>query len=197
MLCLASKIACTAVVCAFAGAAVAQNSNTYRSQPHEGRSAVAGFDVEHALTREHEGITFFTVPSERVRQPDGSPAIHYIARRAYRGSDGTSSVTWADSQSCSAIRNLLGWLTELTPPSIEIAGISYGDRAGDGRRPRGYPVDGWSTRIWGRGTQPDGTALTEVEVRSNGGLIAEFGGAARQALSTCWTEEQPSVDARD
>ena len=125
--------------------------------------------------------------------PNGRPSIEYVARRARLGEVNDLLVSWTSSRECEALENTLVWMTFLTPPRIEIAGITPGEADPAGHRPLMSYADGLQTTVWGRGTQPDHTLNTRVEMSSNGGLIAEFGRAANKNLESCWTEAQPDL----
>ena len=172
----------------------AQDIESYRTATLNGARGGAGYEAEGALPREWEGVSFFSVVSPVVRIPDGSPWVEYVARREYRLGDGERGIQWAHSRSCPALRNIVSWVTQLSPPAIEVTGISPRDRQPEGRRPRLFVADGLSVTVWGWGTQADNTAGTYVEFRSNGGAIAAFGAAARDSLRPCWSTTQPEAD---
>lgn len=153
-----------------------------------GLTAVAGFTVRDAHSNAQEIVEIFIRPRQEVRLPNGSPWIEFVARRTVIGGSGEET-TWADSETCPALRNTLIWLTTLVAPRIEIPGISPSENSAEGRRPQSVVEDGLQTLVWGRGTQPDHIANTRVEIESNGGLVAQFGRAARDNLAECWRSQ--------
>lgn len=159
----------------------------------DGARPQAGFRSAAALTGEWQVIDFFAVPNMEVRLPNGRPWIEYVARRQY-GTDGDEGATsWATSRDCPSLYNTLVWMSVLIAPRIEIAGVSPGEAEPAGRRPITMIADGVTITVWGRGTQPDHTVNTRVEMSSNGGLIAEFGKAAKENLLPCWRPEPPML----
>ncbi len=168
--------------------------SSYRVQLFGGVPPLAGFEIEPSHSDTWEAVGFYAVVHATVRLPDGLPWIEYVARREYRDETGQTAVFWASSITCPSVRNLLAWLTELSPPRIEIAGVTPRNVMPDGARPRTYMADGDVVTIWGRGTQPDNAAATSVEVKSNAGAVASFGRAARSSLASCWTGTEPPVD---
>lgn len=170
-------------------------SPAFALQPQEppptrvnGLTAVAGYLVRDTHSNVQESVEIFIRPRQEIRLPNGSPWIEFVARRNVVGDSGEET-TWANSQDCPALRNTLIWLTTLVAPRIEIPGISPSESSPDGRRPRTVVEDGLQTLVWGRGTQPDHIANTRVEIESNGGLVAQFGRAARDNLASCWRPE--------
>lgn len=156
------------------------------SERVDGLAAVAGFTTRDAQTNAQESVEIFIKVRRDVHLPDGLPWIDFVARRQ----GGGEAITWTNSQDCPALRNTLIWLTTLVAPRIEIPGITPNEGSPDGRRPRGVTEDGLQTLVWGRGTQPDHIANTRVQIESNGGLIAQFGRAARDNLAPCWRAER-------
>lgn len=152
-------------------------------------SAAAGVSTENALTREWEKLEFFPIPHATLRTPDNRPWIEFAARRQSGRTGETDSISWTTTQTCPELRNTLIWLTTLVAPRIELSGVTPNESSPAGRRPIGVPLDGLITTVWGRGTQPDHTANTQVEITSNGGLIAEFGQAAVTNLKSCWRSQ--------
>lgn len=169
---------------ALADAADAQSrDDAYRSFDNQ---PDAGVSIEHALSGEWQRIEFFAVPHPTLRLPDGRPWIGFAARRWSGRPDEPMAMSWTTPDECPALRNTLVWLTTLVAPRIEIPGITPNEASPEGRRPKTVTEDGLQTSVWGRGTQPDHIANTRVEISSNGGLIAEFGRAARDNLAPCW-----------
>lgn len=152
----------------------------------EGLPAVAGFSIRDPHTGAIESIDVFIKPRRDLQLPDGAPWIDFVARRQMASAAAGETTTWASSEDCPALRNILIWLTTLVAPRIEIPGITASEASHEGRRPRSVTEDGFQITVWGRGTQPDHIANTRVEISSNGGLVAEFGRAAQANLATCW-----------
>lgn len=173
------------------GPAFAGDDPSYRTQAFNRVQPTAGFETEGALNREWDGVALYAVADPSVRMPTGFRWTEYVARREHRLENGTNEVTWANSKDCPALRNVVVWLTELAAPRIEVPGIAFGGPATESRRPRVVVADGLSVTVWGRGTQADNVAGTYVEMRSNGGAIAEFGAAALAGLRSCWRTQQP------
>jgi hypothetical protein len=154
-----------------------------------GLRSVAGYSTTHALTREWQTVDIYAVPNPDIRLLDGRPSIDYVARRtSHRG-----SIEWASSKDCLPLRNTLIWMSALIAPRIEIPGIAPGEAEPAGRRPITVYADGLVTTVWGRGTQPDHTQDTQVQIRSNGGLVADFGRAANGNLELCWRSDEPGA----
>jgi hypothetical protein len=158
-----------------------------------GMTAIAGFTVREAHSNAQESVEVFIKVRHTLRLPDGSPWIDFVARRQATDGHGSETTTWTNSESCPALRNTLIWLTTLVAPRIEIPGITPNEASPEGRRPRSVTEDGLQTVVWGRGTQPNHIANTRVEISSNGGLIAEFGRAAKANLAACWSDQHPSA----
>lgn len=151
--------------------------------------AAAGVSTENALTGEWQRLEFYTVPHPTLTTPDGRPWIEFVARRRTGRGGETDPSAFATSENCPELKNTLIWLTTLVAPRIELSGITPNESSPEGRRPIGVASDGLITTVWGRGTQPDYTANTRIELSSNGGLIAEFGQAAITNLRSCWRPE--------
>jgi hypothetical protein len=151
--------------------------------------AAAGVSTENALTGEWQRLEFYTVPHPTLKTPDGRPWIEFVARRQSGRGGETDPLAFATSENCAELRNTLIWLTTLVAPRIELLGITPNESSPEGRRPIGIALDGLITTVWGRGTQPDYTANTRIELSSNGGLIAEFGRATVTNLKSCWRSE--------
>lgn len=179
-----------------AGPASAADGASYRNQMFNGIQPVAGFETEAALSRDWNGVGLYAVADSSVRMPAGYRWFEFVARRDHHSAGGANEVTWTSSTDCPALRNVVVWATELSAPRIEVPGMSFTGPSTDARRPRRVVADGLSVSIWGRGTQSDDTAGTFVEMRSNGGAIAEFGAAALEGLRSCWRSEQPRTGAR-
>lgn len=152
----------------------------------------AGFRTVEALSGEWEVIDFFAVPNREVRLPNGRPWIEHVARRQNGTGRTAGATSWTTSRDCPSLYNTLVWMSVLVAPRIEIAGVSPSEAEPAGRRPITVMADGLSTTAWGRGTQPDHTLDTRVEISSNGGLIAAFGRAASENLKPCWQSGQPA-----
>lgn len=157
-----------------------------------GARSQGGYSTIEAITGDWQTVDVFTVPNPETKLPSGVPWIEYAARRVSGAKGEVGQITWASSRDCPALYNTLVWMTVLAAPRIEIAGVSPSEAEPSGRRPVTLTADGLRTTVWGRGTQPDHTMNTRVEVSSNGGLIAEFGRAATANLITCWKLEQPN-----
>lgn len=193
MRCLAHKLA---IVLALGGVcALTMNlgvGNAQDRQPGHGPTpgAVAGFENRSALTPDWETVEIFVVPNREVRLPNGRPLIEHVARRT---SGSLAQPTWTTSRDCPALSNVMIWMTTLTPPRIEITGVTPSEFAPEGRRPLTIGRDGVETTVWGAGTQPDHVVNSGVEMRSRAGLIAEFGRAASESLARCWTATRPDM----
>lgn len=157
-----------------------------------GARPTAGYETVHALDGDWQRVQIFAAPNLGVRLPDGRPWIEFAARRVSGERDESGAITWTSSRTCPALRNTLVWLTTLVAPRIEIGGITPSEADPEGRRPISIVADGLVTTVWGRGTQPDYTAFTRVEISRNGGLIAEFGRAASANLEPCWHSQEPT-----
>ena len=155
-----------------------------------GPGAVAGFENRAALTSDWEAVEIFVVPNHHIRLPNGRPLIEHVAKRTTGPSAQTS---WATTRDCPALHNVMVWMTTLTPPRIEITGVTPSEFEPEGRRPLAIGRDGVETTVWGAGTQPDHVVNSGVEMRSRAGLIAEFGRAASDSLSRCWTSTRPDM----
>ena len=177
-----------------ASSATAQQAHSVAATPvpvFNGARSQGGYSTIEAITGDWQTVDVFTVPSRETKLPTGAPWIEYAARRVSGAPGEEGQVTWTSSRDCPALYNTLVWMTVLTAPRIEIAGVSPTEAEPAGRRPVTLTADGLRTTVWGRGTQPDHTMNTRVEVSSNGGLIAEFGNAATENLLQCWKSEQP------
>lgn len=163
------------------------------SPTFDGARSVAGFRTVGALSGEWQVVDFFSIPNPEVRLPNGRPWIEYVARRQGGAPDSEGDVSWTTSRDCPALYNTMVWMSALVAPHIEIPGISPSEAEPAGRRPLTMTADGVNTTVWGRGTQPDHTVNTRIEMSSNGGLIAEFGRAATENLSSCWSREPPEM----
>lgn len=161
------------------------------SPTSNGARPQAGLRTVEALSGKWEVIDFFAIPNPEVRLPNGRPWIEHVARRQNGTGSGDGITSWATSRDCPSLYNTLVWMSVLIAPRIEIAGVSPSEAEPAGRRPITMTADGLSTTVWGRGTQPDHTLDTRVEMSSNGGLIAAFGRAATENLQPCWRSEQP------
>lgn len=166
-----------------------QQQDRPSSERVDGLAAVAGFTTLDAHSNTRESVEIFIRPRRDVRLPNGLPWIDFVARHTV-SSVGQEQTTWTNSEDCPALRNTLIWLTTLVAPRIEIPGISPIESSPEGRRPRAVAEDGLQTLVWGRGSQPDHIANTRVEIESNGGLVAQFGRAARDNLASCWRPEE-------
>jgi hypothetical protein len=154
---------------------------------------VAGYMTVEALTERRQQVEVFFFANPDIRLPNSRPWIEHVVRRTSGGPGEPGEVSWTSSRECPALHNTLVWLSSLVAPRIEIAGIAPSEAAPEGRRPISVTADGLDTTVWGRGTQPDHTAFTRVEISSNGGLIAEFGRAATENLAECWRPERPDL----
>lgn len=168
-----------------------QISTTRSSPTFNGARSQGGYSTTDAMTGAWQTIDVFTVPNLERRLPTGMPWIEYLARRTSGGRGEAGQITWTSSRDCPALYNTLVWMTGLVAPRIEIAGVTPNEAEPEGRRPVRLVADGLETMVWGRGTQPDHTVNTRVEITSNGGLVAEFGRTATTNLMPCWRLEQP------
>lgn len=155
-----------------------------------GPRAVAGFENRAALTSDWEAVEIFVVPNHQVRLPNGRPLIEHVARRT---SGPSTQTEWTTSRDCPALHNIMVWMTTLTPPRVEITGITPSEFEPEGRRPLAIGRDGVETMVWGAGTQPDHVVNSGIEMRSRAGHIAEFGRAASESLEPCWTTGRPDM----
>ncbi len=183
----AITLGCAACAAGPVGAQQVQGSE------HQGKRADAGYSTTDALTGAWQTVEIFAFPNPDLRLPTGRPTIQYVARRSSGEAGQAGTTTWTRSSDCPALYNTLVWMTVLVAPRIEIAGVSPNEAEPAGRRPVTVSTDGLTTTVWGRGTQPDHTANTRLEMSSNGGLIADFGRAATDNLSQCWRSEEPAV----
>lgn len=185
------------VLCMIIGATGPVHAQSGTNEPASatvrGSGPVAGYETVEALSGRWQKVQVFIVPNLDVRLPDGRPWIEFTARRVAGERNEDGATEWTSSRDCPALRNTLVWLSTLVAPRIEIAGITPSEAAPEGRRPVTVTADGLQTTVWGRGTQPDYTAYTRVEISSNGGLIAEFGNAANANLASCWRREEPGA----
>lgn len=159
----------------------------------QGRRSVSGYSTTHALTGEWQVVDVYALPDRNVLLPDGRPWIEYVARRASGPDRSSITISWTSSRDCPALKNTLIWMSTLVAPRIEIPGIAPNEAEPAGRRPIAIYADGLATTVWGRGSQPDHTVDTIVEISSNGGLIAAFGQAATENLASCWRNAQPEL----
>lgn len=189
-----AQVSAVMAACCLASTASAQSAAPTDMAPppaFHGVWSQAGYRTVGALSGDWQVVDIFAVPNQAVRLPNGRPWIEYAARRS-AGAGGTEgATTWASSRDCPALYNTLVWMAALVAPRIEIGGVSPGEAEPTGRRPLAMTLDGASTTVWGRGTQPDHSLNARVEMSSNGGLIAEFGRAATENLATCWRDEPP------
>ena len=152
----------------------------------------AGYSTTHALTGVWRRVEVYTRPSASLRLPSGRPWLEHVVRSQSGIEGGAETVEWTTSADCPALGNILIWMGALVAPRIDIPGIAPDEAAPEGRRPLTMYADGLSTTVWGYGVQPDHTANTRVEITSNGGLIAQFGRAANEALEPCWSTARPA-----
>jgi hypothetical protein len=162
-----------------------------------GTRSVAGFRTVEALSGEWQVVDFFAIPNSGVQLPNGRPWTEYVARRRGGAANSEGDVSWTSSRDCRALYNTMVWISALVAPRIEIPGVSPSEAEPAGRRPITITADGVNTTVWGRGTQPDHTLNTRIEMSSNGGLIAQFGRGATENLAPCWRSQVPTMGVED
>ena len=167
-------------------------AQTAEETPETFSGPVAGYRTVEALSERWQRVDVYFFVNPEVHLPNSRPWIEHVLRRTTGEAGGPGEVSWTSSRDCPALHNTLVWLSSLVAPRIEIAGIAPSEAAPEGRRPITLTADGLDTTVWGRGTQPDHTAFTRVEINSNGGLIAEFGRAATENLAGCWRPGRPN-----
>ncbi|WP_292070184.1 hypothetical protein [Brevundimonas sp. UBA7534] len=131
-----------------------------------------------------------TVFAERTAEgaPPGQPTRPvFIARQVERVSGDPEAVRWADSDGCPALLRLMHDFEALRVPSTVIPGLTWPPR---------FPVvtlDGTVWTIWTRDAQQGDRSTAYVQMSSNAGEIAAWGQRSREALSGCWSDDQPSI----
>ncbi len=126
-------------------------------------------------------------------QPSGLSAVddaHWFIRRTSGRADTPSDhVMWADSRSCPALHGALWWLSRLGLPSVDIHGLTPRQPAVGGP-PAIMRADAPIYTVWGLGHQA-GNSPAWVRMRSNSGLLGEWGDATESNLRDCWREDAP------
>ena len=172
--------------------------------PMEGRAQVPDHILDSARTvtideriptafyarEEHGSWALNAIYHQSPDQAGGSAEAHWIIRRTSgRGDTPSDHVMRADSRSCPALHGALWWMSRLELPSVDILGLT----------PRQPPVGGPAAimradapiyTIWGLGHQAD-NGPAWVRMRSNSGLLGEWGDATETNLRDCWADEAP------
>jgi hypothetical protein len=125
-------------------------------------------------------------PSDQSAAED---AYWIIRRTSGRADTPSDHVMWADSRSCPALHGALWWMSRLEPPAVDILGLTPRQPAVGGP-PAIMRADAPIYTIWGLGHQADNSPAW-VRMRSNSGLLGEWGDATESNLRECWSEDAP------
>lgn len=144
-----------------------------------GSSWIAGYAIQSALNTE---VSFFGRPPRHGT--DG--AMSYLAARRTEA----GGVEWSTDAACPALGRVLKSLDRLAMPDLGIDSLVWPQGAVD--FPRGAPLPVESPRyiIRGLGRQPDG-GMSQLEISSIHGQVADWVKYADQSLSGCWTQDEP------
>lgn len=191
--------AVTFAAVAAAGAAAAQSlpleTERARALLLEGAPPIAGFSAQAPVLEDGWRLVTFYAPSD-----DDGPVMagvsprRFVARRAVGGPTGVE-VQWTAEERCPTLRGVLGWMSELSAPTLFVSGIDARFSPAAGGPPVNIPTHAVSYRLWGRGFAPDGS-LAAVEVEGSGGALADCGAAAERSLAPCWESGPPPEVAR-
>lgn len=130
-------------------------------------------------------VSVFYDPTSDGAPPGQPTRLRFIARQVERKAGEPDAVRWAESDACPALMRLMHELEALRAPPTVIAALTW---------PPKFPMivlDGMGWTIWSRTAQQEGRFPAYVEMSSNSGEIAEWGRRSREALSECWSQEQP------
>lgn len=139
---------------------------------------------------DHGSWTLNAIYHQPPDQDDGSVEAHWIIRRTSGRADSPSDhVMVAHSRSCSAILGALWWMSRLELPSVDILGVTPRQPAAGGP-PAIMRADAPTYTIWGLGHQADNSPAW-IRMRSNSGLLGEWGDTTENNLRDCWRDEAP------
>jgi hypothetical protein len=134
---LVSAVAFAAV--AAAGAAAAQSlpleMERARALLLEGAPPIAGFSAQAPVLEDGWRLVTFYAPSD-----DDGPVMagvsprRFVARRAVVGPTGVE-VQWTAEERCPTLRGVLGWMSELSAPTVFVSGIDARFPPAAGQRP--------------------------------------------------------------
>ncbi len=144
----------------------------------------AGVSIFDYLPRTWEIATFHVAWTG----PQGARQAHWMVRRSWGRGEVTEGVLWADSRTCAALTGVLA--------AMEAEVAAWPDVPGLGRTDDriGMVMDGSEVRFWNQWARI-GTEGTVVKLEIEGNVNSPAYGwwtTARDELSACWLEEQPS-----
>lgn len=152
-------------------------TSSVRQEPSDG-VFVGGYSVDQS------GVWITEFYSRQDGFPSEAPS--YFARRALSTPAGPEQIRWAASESCPAMKDVLGGLSDLPAVAIRVPGMSVYSSL----LPMApVTMDGASYTIWGNGRQADG-AFVSMTMSSGGGAIARFVEAADRQMADCWKDSR-------
>ena len=120
--------------------------------------------------------------------PPGRPSRPiFVARQVERAAGEPEAIRWAESDGCPALMRLMREFETLRAPPMAILGLNWPPRL------PAIALHGTGWTIWSRSAQQGDRSTAYVQMSSNAGEIAAWGRQSREALSECWSEDQPSI----
>jgi hypothetical protein len=150
-------------------------------------TASLGWRWSHPFEDAAGSVSVFVVRTAEGAPPGQPTRPVFIARQVERVSGAPEAIRWADSDRCPSLLLLMHDFEALQPPSTMIPGLTW---------PPQFPVitlDGIGWTIWTRDAQQSDRSTAYVQMSSNAGEIAAWGRRSWEALSECWSEDQPSI----
>lgn len=159
-----------------------------RRLPLNGRIPTVLYSVEQRGTWTLTAVYAQPLAPSGFYVPD--EPVYWMARRTTgEGAIPAGHVAWVDSRSCPALEGAIWWMSRLTIPSVNVAGLTPRQPA-EGGQPMIVPTHAPNYTIWGMGNQPDnGPAF--VSMSSITGMIADWGQTTERNLRDCWTPDEP------
>lgn len=164
------------------GSARAQDTEVFWNQ----KPAWFGWKWTDAFQTFSGSVSIYFDPT-REGAPQGRPTrLRLVARQVDQHRERPDKIAWTDSDRCPALLDLAQQFQAIEPPRTVIPGLTSW--------PPQFAIialDGVNWVLWSRTAQQEGRYPAYSQMSSNAGPIAEWGAAARAAMSDCWGDDQP------
>jgi hypothetical protein len=133
--------------------------------------------------------SIFYQPFSTSGAPTASTSRWIIRRQFGRAAELSTRVEWADSATCPRLLEVLGALTEIPVPAVQVPGVTP-QRPYDPDHPVSISSHPTVFTIWSGGASLAG-APAWIRLSGLGGELNSWGIWAEGVLAPCWTQETP------
>lgn len=171
------------------------------SQPSEQELARVGADNNAGLkwqgktpdfgwrwwTGSSGSVGVFPDPTDKGAPPGRPTRLRFVAMQIERSVNAPDRVQWIDGDKCPVLEERVRDFATLRAPMTVIPGLTW---------PPEFPViilHGGRWTLWSDQAQQEGRFPARVTMSSSAGPIQDWIMASREALKTCWSEQEPAA----